>query len=188
MRVTARSARFLPAGLSVILLLSGCAQKRTAGSGAGSVVSVSAVTGVLPRAPKAANFSWKDESGATADLDGYRGRVTVVNFWATWCPPCRAELPALVSLSKEMAGRGVRFIGVSVDRGANVASDLREFAGSNGITYPIVISIPALEEAYGSIRAIPTTFILDSTGTVVKTFVGSRTKEVFAEAIESALR
>lgn len=179
------SSRIPRAGLIILLLLAGCT-KKPAGGNAGPV-SISEVTTVSIRPGKVPNFSWKEENGTLVDFDTYRGRVTVVNFWATWCVPCRAELPDLISLSKETASKGVKFIGLSVDGGMNVAADLREFAKANGISYPIVIANRELDSAFGNIQVIPTTFIIDSSGAITRSFGGLRTKEVFREAIDAAL-
>ena len=122
------------------------------------------------------------------NFDAYHGKVTLVNFWATWCGPCKTELPALVALNKEYADRGVRIIGVSADRGANIAADVQAFVRENGLPYQIVISNDDLEEAFGNIRALPTTFIVNDQGTIVKTIVGGRDKAFFAQAIEPLLK
>lgn len=174
-----------------LLIISGCAKKEKTGeqetSASPSAQNVAEVTKVEKRGDQAPNFSWTDASGKQVDLESFRGKVTLVNFWATWCGPCRHELPDLIALSNDFADRGVRIIGVSTDRGNNVLNDVKSFVQQHGIPYQIVISNSDLEEAFGSIRAVPTSFIIDRQGKIVQTIVGSRTKEMFAQAITPLL-
>lgn len=176
-----------------LLVVAGCAKKeepqrsgRTSSAVGGD--NVTEVTGVDKRAEKAPNFSWKDSTGKTVDLDSFHGTVTLINFWATWCGPCKRELPDLISLSREMANRKVKFIGVSTDRGPGTLDDVRAFVKDHGIPYQIVISNDDLEDAFGNPRAIPTTFLIDANGKIAQTIVGMRTKEFFAQAVTSLLQ
>lgn len=184
--------RFSPLAVAALLVVSsGCSRHDTpksdavSGTGRHTVAEVVAVEARTDRVP---NFSWKDSTGKTVDLDAYRGKVTLINFWATWCGPCRRELPDLVALSREMADRNVRIIGVSTDRGANVVDDVQAFVDAQGIPYPVVISNENLEEAFGNIRALPTSFVVNADGKIVQTFIGMRSKEFFAEALTAGLR
>jgi thiol-disulfide isomerase/thioredoxin len=173
------------------LVAAGCGKKeiRTGGAGLSSPGGVVAeVIGVVKRPDKAPNFSWKDNEGRIVEFDAYRGKVTLINFWATWCGPCKRELPDLISLSRELANRNIRFIGVSTDRGPNIIEDVRSFANEQGIPYPIVISNDDLEEAFGNPRAIPTSFLIDADGKIVHTLVGLRTKESLSQEITSLLK
>lgn len=178
---------------AIILFFSGCSrtdqqqQAQPSGSSSGKGDNVALVTGVTKRPDQAPNFSWKDSTGAVVDLDSYHGSVTLINFWATWCGPCKRELPDLVSLSREMAGRKVKFIGVSTDRGPGVLDDVRSFVREHDIPYQIVVSNDDLEDAFGNPRAIPTTFLIDASGKVSQPIVGMRSKEFFAQAIASLL-
>jgi thiol-disulfide isomerase/thioredoxin len=180
---------------SVCFLLffhSGCAKKEqsehSSQSVGGSVENVAAVISVEPRPGKAANFSWKDESGKTMSLDSYRGKVTLINFWATWCGPCKHELPDLVELSKQFSNSNVKFIGVSVDRGPNIIEDVRAFVKEQAIPYQNVLATDELVDAYGNIRMIPTSFLLDADGTIVQTLVGLRSKEFLTNSIQALLK
>jgi peroxiredoxin len=87
-----------------------------------------------------------------------------------------------------MESKGVKVIGISTDRGSNVIDDVKSFVSQAGITYQIVISNEDLEEAYGNIRVIPTTFLIDADGKIAETIVGGRTKEQFAESINALLK
>jgi len=103
---------------------------------------------------------------APADL---RGKVVIVNFWATWCPPCRAEIPDLVALQAKYADR-LQIIGVSQDEGP--IDGVRRFAQEQRMNYPIVMMTPELEKAFTGISALPTSFVVDRQGRVVQRHVG----------------
>jgi thiol-disulfide isomerase/thioredoxin len=185
-----RAALFAVLAIGSILAVSGCKKNPGQSSPAktNSTSGITEVFNVTKRADRAPDFSWKDSTGATVSFDKFHDKVTLINFWATWCGPCKKELPALVEINKEFADRGVRIIGVSSDRGANVADDVRAFVRENGIPYQVIISNDDLEEAFGNIRALPTTFLVNEQGTIVKTFVGGRDKQFFSEAIASLLK
>jgi len=113
---------------------------------------------------------------AMRDLDGhpispadFRGKVLLVNFWATWCPPCRAEIPDLVALQAKYAGR-LQIIGISQDEGS--VEIVRQYAAERRINYPIVMMTPELEKAFPGIAALPTSFVIDREGRVVQRHVG----------------
>jgi thiol-disulfide isomerase/thioredoxin len=110
-----------------------------------------------------------DDRGSAASLTRYRGRVVVLNLWASWCPPCRAEMPELQRFFVQNAARGVVVIGVNEGESAERAS---EFAHSLGITFPIWIDD---EQRYGRVYAalgLPTTIVIDRAGIVVRGFDG----------------
>jgi len=176
----------------IFLLIAGCAKKMPRTDGSPSTAkggaSVADVVNVVKRPDRAPNFSWKDSTGKVIDFDSYRGKVTVVNFWATWCGPCKRELPDLVALSQEMADRNVKFIGVSTDRGPNIIEDVRTFVIEHGIPYPNIVSNDDLEDAFGNPRAIPTSYLIDADGRIAQTLVGMRSKEFFAQAISALLK
>ena len=172
-------------------LIAGCGRKdaHTGGAqpsaGGGTVAEVSSVVKRPDRAP---NFSWKDSSGKIVDFDAYHGKVTFINFWATWCGPCKKELPDLVALSQELAARNVKFIGVSTDRGPNIIEDVRSFVNEHGIPYPIVISNEDLEDAFGNPRAIPTSYLVDADGRIAQTLIGLQSKQALTQTITSLLK
>ena len=110
------------------------------------------------------------------DLDGrrissasWRGKVTIVNFWATWCPPCRAEIPDLIALQTKY-GDQLQVIGVSVDEGSVDA--VRQFAQAQHINYPVVMSTPELRKVFTGVNALPTSFVLDREERLVQRHVG----------------
>lgn len=107
---------------------------------------------------------------AIIDSQGYRGQTLLINFFATWCPPCRKEIPSLVELQKKYGPRGLAVIGLSTDEGGG--AQVVRFAERLGINYPVLISDPQTQAAFGGIFGIPTTFLVDSRGTIVKRYNG----------------
>ena len=145
--------------------------------------SVSEIAAVEARTNKAPNFAWTNASGKRTTFDQFHGKVTILNFWATWCGPCRKEIPDLDAIHTEYSGKGVMVLGVSVDRGPDVLDEVAAFVSNHKMSYPVVIDNGELEQLFGNIRAIPTTFIIDREGKIVERFVGQRTKETFLEKI-----
>ncbi len=145
--------------------------------------NVSEIASVESRGRKAPNFSWTTPSGRRTTFDQFHDRVTVFNFWATWCGPCRREIPDLEAIHKELSAKGVKVLGISVDKGATVLDDVHAFAESLKISYPIVIDNGDLERLFGNIRAIPTTFIINREGKIVEMMIGQRAKQTFLQKI-----
>lgn len=112
----------------------------------------------------AADFSGTLLDGTPFRLADYAGQVVVLNFWATWCPPCHAETPGFVRLQRDLEIRGVQFVGVSVDvEGAEVVGP---FAERYGVNYPMVLHGQSVGARYGGISAYPTTFVIDRAGQI----------------------
>jgi thiol-disulfide isomerase/thioredoxin len=130
---------------------------------------------------------WKLQNleGKTVRLADFKGKVVLLNFWATWCPPCRAEIPDLIALQKQYADKGLVVIGVSMDQGGpeRVAS----FAKKMAITYPIVMGDSKIDQAYGGIQVLPTTFIIDRKGNVVDGLLGATDRAGFEDKIKPVL-
>lgn len=144
---------------------------------------VSEIGNVQRRSDKAPNFVWRDINGKQVAFDAFHSKVTLVNFWATWCGPCRKEIPDLEAIHKKYKDKGVKVIGISLDRGPGVLTSVAEFATKFKMTYPVVIDNGELEQIYGNIRAIPTTFIINKEGKIVDRLIGMRSKEGFLEAV-----
>ena len=111
----------------------------------------------------------RDIDGRTFSTDDLRGKVTLVNFWATWCGPCRTEIPDLIKLQDQYPDH-LQVIGVSTDEGPQRL--VKDFAIEYGINYPIVMATPELNRAFPGVMALPTSFVIDAEGRVVQTHVG----------------
>jgi cytochrome c biogenesis protein CcmG/thiol:disulfide interchange protein DsbE len=112
----------------------------------------------------APDFDLERMNGDTFHLDAHRGEVVVVNFWATWCPPCREEIPGFVELQKEYGDAGLTIVGVSMDDGG--FSTVRPFADKMNINYPLVMDDGKVGRAYGPVRALPSTFVVGPDGMI----------------------
>jgi thiol-disulfide isomerase/thioredoxin len=129
-----------------------------------------------------AAFSLPDLAGATIDTAAWRGKVTMVNFWGTWCPPCRAEIPDLIALQRRYAD-GLQIIGIADDVSDAV---VLEFARQHGINYRLAMITDELRSAF-RIRALPTTVIVDREGRVVQKHVGLQSPVVLEQEVRALL-
>lgn len=125
-------------------------------------------------------------SGKQIKLSDYRGKVVIVDFWATWCGPCRMELPDFVKLHQKYKSKGFSMIGVSLDQGS--VDSVKNFVTQWKMSYPVVMDHTGeVSSAYGGIRSIPTSLLIGKDGTVREAFVGYRPQDVFEDAIKKAL-
>ncbi|HEX3670796.1 MAG TPA: TlpA disulfide reductase family protein [Candidatus Cybelea sp.] len=128
----------------------------------------------------APNFALRDDLGGAVSLDRYRGRVVFMNLWASWCPPCRAEMPDLQRLADKYAGRSLAIVGVNEGESPERA---RAYANSLRIRFPIWIdSAQRYGRAYGAL-GLPTTVVLDRRGIVVRGFDGALTLTQMESAV-----
>lgn len=140
----------------------------------GLIISQIASSRVEAKAARAPDFSLNSISGGTTKLSSLRGKVVLVNFWATWCPPCRAEIPALVTTYERFKGKGFVILGVAIDKVKTPADqkNLSNFVKRARITYPILMGNDTVMRDYGSIFAVPTSFLIDANGEIVRKYVG----------------
>jgi thiol-disulfide isomerase/thioredoxin len=110
-----------------------------------------------------------DILGKSVNKDNWAGKVVLVNFWATWCPPCREEIPELLELKKEFKDQ-MEIVGISEDD--DPPASVLKFAQKKGMTYPIVMATQELIDAYGGVPALPTSFLIDRQGRVVQKHSG----------------
>ena len=133
----------------------------------------------------APNWSLKAIDGKEVKLTDFRGKIIILDFWATWCPPCRREIPGFIELQQQYEKFGLVVVGVSFDKAVNT---VKEFAQKQKINYPLVMGTMDLAQAYGGITSIPTTFIVDANGKIVKSFVGFHPKSEFEKEITPLLQ
>ena len=119
---------------------------------------------------KAPNFSLKDANGDTVNLADYRGKVVLVNFWATWCGPCKYEMPWFVEFEQKYKDRDFAVLGVSMDDDG--WKSVRPYITSHKINYRVVIGSEVVSQQFGDIDSLPTSFILDRQGRIAATHVG----------------
>lgn len=147
----------------------------------------------LPNAPHAAasqltaapNWEIKDVNGKTVHSTDFKGKVVILDFWATWCAPCRMEIPGFIALQKKYAQRGLRVIGASVDEGGTAM--VKQFMKKLGMNYPVVLTNKKMQDQFGGIEVVPTTFIIDREGRIVKKHVGLTDQSEFEAEIRPLL-
>ncbi len=140
--------------------------------------SVSAVD--MPR------FSLPDAlSGELVNSDTFAGKVVLVSFFATWCPPCRMEVAELKSLQEKFAGKAFSVVGLSVDQGGSAG--VAKFARKEGINYPVLMANYRVTRDFGGIVGIPTAFLVDKNGTVVKRYRGVATYDTLERDVTKVL-
>lgn len=162
--------RFFPHFLFVILLMLPLFSCGDTGRGA------SAPPRIGDAAPE---FSLADLAGKEVSLTGYRGRVVLLEFWATWCPPCRATIPDLVDLQEKYGPKGFTVLAVSLDRKDRGTDMLSAFAASYHINYPVLVGDERISHAY-RVRSIPVSFLIDREGRILHSAMGF-TKEFEAK-------
>jgi len=118
----------------------------------------------------APNFSLKDADGNAVNLAEYRGKVVLVNFWATWCGPCEAEIPWFIEFEKKYKDRGFAVLGVSMDDDG--WKSVRPYVASHKINYRVVIGSEVVSQQFGEIDSLPTSFVLDRQGRIASNHVG----------------
>jgi thiol-disulfide isomerase/thioredoxin len=127
-------------------------------------------------ADKVADFTFKDGGKTVKFSEITKNKVVFLNFWGTWCPPCRREIPDIVRISKELGGKDFIVIGIALERGDDIAENVKkvaEFASKNDIEYyNFIDSKRELQKVYGGIRAVPTTFFIDKNGKINKAHEG----------------
>ena len=128
-------------------------------------------------------FQTRDLAGAAASLEDYRGRVVVINFWATWCPPCRVEMPELDAYQAEL---GDRIAILGLDLGEPVTA-ITPFVRQYGITFPILLDENGAIAATYGVTGLPTSIILDRAGIVRERVVGAMTRDGLARRVERLL-
>ncbi len=134
---------------------------------------------------KAPGFVLVSTDGKKINLSDYKGKIVILDFWATWCGPCRRGIPDLVSIQKTYKDK-VIVIGISLDD-ERTKKDILPFMKEYGVNYPVVLGTSEVVANYGNIQAIPTSFIIDQKGNVVDKYVGLVSKEIYLGRIKTLI-
>ena len=134
--------------------------------------------------PANLDFTLKDMNNADFNLADQKGKIVLLNFWATWCAPCLAEIPEFVSFYEEKKDAGFVIVGVLTE---DSVENLREFAAKHKMTYPLVMMKPELEDAYGPIIGLPTSVLIARDGSVCKRHFGPMSREQLEHEVKSLL-
>lgn len=172
--------RFLTATAALVAacLLTGC------GTQPRSVKAASSVKPDKERHP-APEFALKDADGKTVRLEEYKGKVVLLDFFATWCGPCKIETPWLVELQKEYGSQGLQVVGIAMDDSGK--DDIEKFAKDMGVNYPVLLGKEAVGDAYGGVPALPESFFIGRNGKIVERIIGLKGRGEIEDAIKKAL-
>ena len=133
---------------------------------------------------KAPEWELIDLDGKPVKSDQYKGKVIILNFWATWCPPCRAEMPDFMKLHDAYKDKGITFLGISLDSGLG---PVKRYVRTEKVNYPILMGNSGMVADYGNFTAIPQTFVIDAEGRINKQFMGLVKFEKLEKAIQALI-
>ena len=149
------------------------------------IVAISAVVGAAPTSGPAPDFRLAARDGSQVSLTGLRGEVVMINFWATWCGPCRIEIPDLVALQEEFGSESFTVVGISTD--LDEPEFVKQFANAMKINYPVLLDDGEISEAFGGVYALPTTFVVDKTGKITHRTIGLFPVEAVREELSEMI-
>lgn len=159
-------------------------QPATSGAEAATTPAKTAAT-ADPSAPMAPAWTLKDVEGNEVTSAQFKGKVVVLDFWATWCPPCRREIPGYIALQKKYGDQGLAIIGVSLDQAG--PSVVKKFAAENKMNYTLVMGDDKIVAAFGGVEGIPTTFLIDRDGRIRDRKVGAEETATYEKKIAGVL-
>jgi thiol-disulfide isomerase/thioredoxin len=139
----------------------------------------------LTQASLAPDFSLESLDGKNMKLSDLRGHAVLLNFWATWCSPCKIEMPWFVELQKQYGARGLQIIGVAMDDASK--EDIAKFAKDMGVNYPILIGKESVGDQYGGVPALPESFFIGRDGKLVDKIIGLKGKSEIEDDVKKAL-
>ena len=162
-------------------LFTGCSRSTSASSSA----SVKAAVKLEKERKPAPDFTLKDANGATLRLSDYKGKVVLLNFWATWCGPCQIEIPWFMDFQQTYKDRNFAVLGVSLDDDG--WKSVKPYIEKKKLNYRVVVGTEELSTLYGGLDSLPTTFILDRQGRIAAMHVGLVSKSEYQKDIVSLL-
>lgn len=139
----------------------------------------------LTQATLAPDFTLQSLDGKSVSLSDLRGKAVLLNFWATWCTPCKIEMPWFVELQNQYGAQGLQIVGVAMDDASK--EDIAKFAKDMGVNYPILMGKEAVGDQYGGIPALPETFFIGRDGKILDKILGLKGKGAIEEDIKRAL-
>jgi len=140
----------------------------------------------ISKSSMAPDFSLQTLDGKSMRLSDLRGKVVLLNFWATWCGPCKIETPWLVELQNEYGSQGLQVIGV--EEGDDSKEEIQKFSTDMGVNYPILLGKEEVGDAYGGVPALPETFFIGRDGKILDKIIGLKGREDIEESVKKALR
>ena len=132
----------------------------------------------------APDFTVTDINGKKLTLSDYRGKVVLLTFWATWCAPCRAEIPHFVEMQQKYGPQGFQIVGISMD---DDVKPVKAFYQEYKMNYPVAVGDDKLAESFGGVLGLPVSFIIDRDGRIVKKFIGATEVSVFDKEVADLL-
>lgn len=133
----------------------------------------------------APEFTLKDSNGSTVKLSEYRGKIVLLNFWATWCGPCKIEIPWFVEFEQKYKDQGFAVLGVSMDEeGWDI---VRPYISDRKMNYRVLLGDDSVAQIYGGVDSLPTTFLIDREGRIASTHVGLVSKSTYQNEIQHLL-
>lgn len=148
--------------------------------------SGSEVPSILSKSTPAPDFSLEKLDGGSMKLSDLRGKAVLLNFWATWCGPCKIETPWLVEMQNEYGSQGLQVIGVAMDDSGK--DEIAKFAKDMGVNYPVLLGKEAVGDEYGGVPALPESFFIGRDGKIVDRIIGLKGKADIEDSIKKALK
>ena len=162
--------------VAAAMLYFGVHMSRRSGQGAAPLIT---------KFSPAPDFTLQSLDGKSMSLSDLRGKAVLLNFWATWCGPCKIETPWLVELQNQYGSQGLQVVGVEM--GDDGKDDIEKFTKDMGVNYPVLIGKEAVGDAYGGVPALPETFFIGRDGKIVDKIIGLKGKGEIEDSVKKAL-